>query len=276
LTARATTVVCGTGKAGREYRHVHDRRWRMRRSAVALMLGTLAAFAVAAEEEGKTVSFSLDAGAHSKYVWRGLPLTDDPALQPAFTVGCTGASLNVWANVDLTDVNDNQSEANELDLTLDYTFAVDVVECSVGAIFYTFPNTDFESTTEVYLGASFDVPASPSVRLYRDVGESDGLYATVGAGCGVPLPGDLTLDLALTLGFGDAENDDFYYRTDAAAVTDLLLTVGTTFELADGALSITPSLAFATLLDGDIVDAADAADVETSHFVVGIAVSYGF
>lgn len=71
-----------------------------------------------------TLEVGADAAVMSKYVWRGILLTDDPVLQPSLTVGCLDVSINILGSMDLTDVNDNGKEFNELDFTIDYSFAV--------------------------------------------------------------------------------------------------------------------------------------------------------
>jgi len=52
------------------------------------------------------VSFAFDATYASRYVWRGIVVTEDPVFEPSIEVGIGDVTLNVWANLDTTDVND--------------------------------------------------------------------------------------------------------------------------------------------------------------------------
>ena len=88
---------------------------------LSLVVGMLATGARAQEEAaaaaGDEKPWSIDAALdyNSKYVWRGILVTDDPVLQPSITFAFKGFSLNIWANMDLTDVNDNDGEVKGSD-----------------------------------------------------------------------------------------------------------------------------------------------------------------
>ena len=106
-------------------------------------------------------STALDLSYVTKYVWRGIPVTSESVFQPSFTVAhSSGTSANVWANMDVTDVNGLSGEVNEIDYTLDYSWEDGFASLSAGFIRYTFPNTPFTATSEVYAGAGFDVAFS--------------------------------------------------------------------------------------------------------------------
>ncbi len=85
---------------------------------------------VLSAEAPMTIETSADVGFASKYVWRGILLTDDAISQPSATFAANGISLNVWSSMDMTDVNGNDKEVNELDYTLDYSFDVKSISIS--------------------------------------------------------------------------------------------------------------------------------------------------
>ena len=225
--------------------------------AAAIALGiTAGAFA----EETERPSVSADVAVSSKYVWRGLILTDDPVLQPSLTVGYKGLGLNIWANTDLTDGNGTPGEINELDYTLDYSFSVKQVNLGVGVIQYTFPHTDFEPTTELYGTAALDVLLAPTVKIYWDVDEVGGVYGTLGIGHSFPLKEvkgiSSSLDLSGSLGYATSGWNEGYYGVHSSGLVDLLLTVGLPISI-DGHLSITPYISYSQLIDGDLKDAVE-------------------
>lgn len=236
---------------------------RIRAGRIPWILVTAIALGVAAgasAEEAARPSVGADISVISKYVWRGLILTDDPVLQPSLTVEYKGLGLNVWANTDLTDVNGTPGETNELDYTLDYTFSVKKVTLGVGVIQYTFPHTDFEPTTELYGTAALDVLLAPTVKIYWDVDEVGGVYGTVGIGHSFPLREvkgiTPSLDLSGSLGYATSGWNEGYYGVKSSGLVDLLLTVGLPIPI-DGHLSVTPYISYSQLIDGDLKDAVE-------------------
>jgi len=222
----------------------------------AMIVLSVTAGASAEETERPTVG--VDVGVFSKYVWRGLILTDDPVLQPSLTVGYKGLGLNVWANTDLTDANGTPGEVNELDYTLDYSFSVKKVDFSVGVIQYTFPHTGFEPTTEIFGTAAMDILLAPTVKIYWDTDEVGGVYGTVGISHSFPLgevrgisPG---LDLSGSIGYATSGWNEGYYGVKSSGFVDLLLTAGVPIPI-DGHLSITPYIGFSQVIDSKLKDA---------------------
>lgn len=239
----------------------------------AIVFGMLSSAASAEEKKGPAVSF--DVTPASKYVWRGLILTDDPVLQPSFTISYKGLGLNIWANTDLTDANDTPGEINELDYTIDYSFSIDKVDASVGLIQYTFPHTDYEPTTEIFASAGLSVLLSPTLTIYYDVDQVNGLYGTVGISHGFPL-GEFqgispSLDLSGSIGYGSSNYNEGYFGVDSAGLVDLLLTATLAIPI-DEYLSVAPYVSFSQLLDSDLKDAVS--DDNATYFGVTLSVAF--
>jgi hypothetical protein len=239
------------------------RAWRPARMIILVLLATAAAglFSGASAEETKGPSISADITVASKYVWRGLVLTDDRVLQPSLTVDYKSLSLNVWGNTDLTDVNGTPGETNELDYTLSYSFAVKKVNLTLGAIQYTFPHTDFEPTAEIYGSAGLDMLLSPTVSIYYDIDEVNGLYGTFGVSHSVPL-GEVvkgispSLDLSGSIGYGSSNYNEGYFGVHSSGLVDLLMTATLSVPI-DEHLSVGPFVSFSQVLDSDLRDAVD-------------------
>lgn len=215
---------------------------------------------------------STDGAVVNRYVWRGILLTKGPVFQPSLTLGGGNFSFNVWSNMDLDDVNANKMQVNELDFTLDYSFSLKSYGISVGIIPYTFPNTDFNSTTEVYLGLGADVVLSPSVTIYKDIDESDGTYISFGFGHSLPVERlSSGLDLSAAIGWGSGKNNEFYYSVAKNSATDIYFGASMSFQVGEF-LSLTPSLGYAGLLQGEIRNSFEDKD----HVLAGITVSSSF
>ena len=220
------------------------------------------------------ISMDLDVAFYSRYVWRGIVFTKGPVFQPGFTLGYGGLSANIWGNLDLNDVNGNNGEFNEVDYTLDYSFDADKFSFSVGGIVYEFPNIGDSSatTTEVYASASLDVLLSPSMTLYIDVDEVEGLYWTIGIGHSFPLPHDLSLDCSATFGFGSANNNEGYFGVNDASFTDVAVTFEVPIQVTDR-FSITPAVSYTGILNDDL---RDAVGVDQDTVFGGITGSISF
>ena len=215
---------------------------------------------------------SADAAFVNKYVWRGILFTNGPVMQPSVTLGGGNFSFNVWASMDLNNANEMAREFNELDFTLDYSFSVKNYSISLGAIPYTFPNTGFSSTTELYFSLGADVVLSPSITVYRDIDEADGTYVSFGFGHSIPIDvWNTSLDLSTALGWGSEKHNLFYYGVEKNAGTDIFLGASMSFALNDF-IAVSPSAGYAGLLYGDIRNSMSHKD----NLMVGIAVSASY
>ena len=241
--------------------------------------GLLADIRAAAEERGgiEIPTLALDVGFFSKYVWRGIVLTDDPVAQPAVTVDWYGFSLNVWGNMDLTGVNDNRGQFNEVDFTFSYTRAFGPLEATVGVVHYYFPNTPFRQTTEFFAGLGLpDLLLTPSITAYFDVDEADGWYLTGDVGHSFELPKlferfDWSIDLAAGFGWASAKHNAAYFGVDRSGWTDFHSSISLPVRLTHY-LTITPLVAFTSVLDSRLRGAVDDAD----NVIFGINVTLLF
>ena len=149
---------------------------RQSKAALCLAVALLGVTTVGLAEGEGDVTFGVGADFMTNYVWRGQNLVDDWVLQPSLSAAYRGFTISVWGNSDIKGDTADDWEITELDYTIDYSGTVPGMEAlgySIGAIYYYFPGGD--ATTEVYWGFSLDVPASPSVTVYHDVDEADGV-----------------------------------------------------------------------------------------------------
>ena len=128
------------------------------------------ALAQSKKEEISPAKFSLDV--NSKYLLRGVPLSDMFVLQPSLTLSKGGITSSVFGVID-----PNGKDANEADILVDYTKALNNrLNLSVGYSYINFPDIG-EKTQEVYSGLSFqNVRLKPSIFLYRDLDYLTGTY----------------------------------------------------------------------------------------------------
>ncbi len=218
---------------------------------------------------------TFDVGSQDRYVWRGLVLTDGPVLQPAVTVESSGFSVNVWGNFDLDQVNSNQGEFNELDVTLGYSKQLSILDLSTGVINYNFPNTASESTTELYAGVQFDVPFQPAIKAYFDVDEARGTYLTmdVGHSFGSDYGNPTEWEFALGLGFGwgSPEHNKLYFGAETDGVTDIHVALAFSIEIYEK-WTVAQSITYSVVADDGLRSVVEKD--QNVVFSLGLSVEY--
>ena len=238
-------------------------------SGVVLALALALAGPAVAQDE---VAVSVGADAVSDYVWRGQVRNDDGALQPWGCVEYSGFTLDVWGSMDLDDQpNDAQWEFTEVDLAASYAIPIAGYMLDVGAVYYNYPNSDAESTFEIFGTFTFsEVMFSPFVSLYYDLDEIEGFYLQVGGSYGQELE-TLDWNFGLSLAAGSSDYNEGYYGVDDFALNDLTAKVTVTFPFSE-AFSASAFVSGSWLLDDDVKDAVE----DDSTFAFGAGVKYTF
>ncbi|NQT53609.1 hypothetical protein HQ576_16245 [bacterium] len=228
-------------------------------------------------EAAKDWSAELTLDYYSKYVWRGILLTDDSVFQPGVSFGWKGLSVSVWGNMDLTDVNGNDTEVNEVDYTVAYEREVGPLTLGVGTIFYDFPNTDFASTQEVYASVGVNCLLSPTLAVYRDIDEVEGFYVTLGVSHSlekvIAFSENVTMgvDLGAEVSWGDKDYNLGYFGVDDSGFNALTLSASLPIAIGEH-VSVTPGVNWSTLIDSDIQASTDDDD----NFWAGVSVGFSF
>ncbi len=197
----------------------------------------------------------------SSYVFRGVDVTDAPAVQPwaTLSLGNTGLSVTAWASFAATGRDETvpysttltRGGTDEVDLSAAFSRAVGPVAAGAGYIVYIYPAEQQDYVTqEVYgsLGLA-SVPFAPTLSVFYDfdgggagdVDTIEGLYASLGAARSIPL--GTPLDLGASIGYTDQEA----LRADAG-FNDVNVSAGIAIPFRG--LTITPSLAYTHLFDG--------------------------
>ena len=250
------------------------------RTKIYLLIFTIliaAAFPAFAEEaNGPEVSGSASVDIMSQYIWRGWQLSDDSVIQPSVGITYEGLGANIWSNYD----NDTTA-ITETDYTLNYTFNIEKFGFDVGYIFYTFPESDFD-TQEIYASASYDVILSPSLTVYYDFDEGEGAFIVAAIGHSFALPKDISVDVGASVSYnasnlvmgavdGDAFSDFYNGEISASASIPVYK-----------ALSITPMVAYSFPLSNDAKDVLEAnalavtEDDDGDVFYGGVSISLSF
>jgi hypothetical protein len=249
-------------------------RSRVLGCVAAMVLGTVP-LAMAEDD----VTFGVAADFFSKYVWRGQNLVDNWVMQPSASVGYKGFTGSIWANSDITGEVVGDWEFNEIDYAIDYSNKIPGQETfgfSTGLIYYDFPGTDFDATTEFYAGLSADVFLSPAIKWFYDFDEAEGSYIQFSVGHTLEKIQEwredcyCDLQVGASVGYAMDGFNDFYFGVDDGALNDVTLSVGVPFSF--GSLTIKPSIAYSMMIDDDI----RAATGKSDNFWGGVGLAYSF
>lgn len=234
----------------------------------------------AAGEEENMFSSSVSAGYYSKYIWRGQNVNDTSVFQTNVSGSAYGFTGAIWSSMDLTNDSqfapENAGEFSEIDYSLDYSHSFSRVGISVGVIHYLFPNTSYQSTTEVYGGLSFALPASPKITWYRDVNLIKGSYVQITAGHSfekiAKWKDDYYIGLSLngSLAWAGSGYNSGYFGIGDTRFNDLTISVGVPFSLKH--VTLTPGVNISTMLDEKI----GKATYERNNVWFGVALSKSF
>ncbi len=233
--------------------------------------------ALAEEAKGPEVSGSASVDIMSQYIWRGWQLSDKSVSQPSVGITYEGIGANIWSNYD----NDTTA-ITETDYTLNYTFSIEKIGIDVGYIFYTFPDSAFD-TQEIYASASYDVILNPSLTVYYDFDEGEGAFIVAAIGHSFALPRDISIDIGASVSY-NADNLVMGTDSDGKAFSAFYngeLSASASIPVYK-ALSITPVLAYSFPLSDDAEDVLEAnalavtEDEDGDVFYGGASISLSF
>ncbi|MGE4487988.1 MAG: TorF family putative porin [Kiritimatiellales bacterium] len=242
------------------------------KKAIVMMMAASAVSVMAA-------SVDTDIGIYSKYIWRGMCLDDQPVAQGGITVTHeSGVYANVWGNYSLSDDYTGVDGLNEVDYTVGYSGTFDVIDYDLGYIYYSFPNTSLESTSEIYAGLALNnLPITPSVYAYYDIDEADSLYVVADLNYGMDLSDALSAEVGASLAWADDNFNDFYYGgRSSSSLSDMTVYAGLSYALSDS-LSLGASLTYSFFPDSAASDAAEATYAnEEENLFGGVSLAYSF
>jgi uncharacterized protein (TIGR02001 family) len=217
------------------------------------------------------VDMQADAGIYSKYVWRGLTVTDDPVAQAGVSGSLMGMGFGIWGNMDLTDANANEMEFNEIDYTLTYGVGLPMATLEFGLIYYDFPNTMVDGTAEIYAHGESSLLFSPSLTIFYDFKEVDGGYILAAASHSVPVNTMFDFELGVSAGYGSADYAAGYYGHNNAGLSDFRVSAALPLKMFP-MVEIAPEVIYSNLLG----DSKDVAGDDSDALVFGVRASFGF
>jgi hypothetical protein len=244
-------------------------------------------------EEVDTVQVTAEVALMSAYVWRGQVLNSDFVAQPQITIVKGDFSFNVWGNYDLVEnVNGNENEFSELDVTLAYSLPVDLNQMAfdVGLIGYTFENNapGADDTTWELFGSATVLSWDwiiPSLTVFTDIDNGDGVYALFDVVFPYEVSEYLTIEGGVSMGYGSTSYNDYYWdnsfvdgngrKTKDAGINDYNIYFNASYEIAEN-LTASLNVTYTTLEGGEIKDAGDDLYEDDDQLFGGVNVAYDF
>jgi len=208
-----------------------------------------------AEEVKTSGSASLDV--MSNYVWRGQKLSNSWVIQPSVAIGYGVFGANIWANYDsdsIVDEGNGHGEFTETDITLSYTRSMDKWTFGAGYIYYALNNAN--DTQEIYLMVSYDTMLKPTLTIYYDFDEGNGVFITASIGHTIEVMKGINWNIGVLASYNinnkvmglDKDGEDFSNFYNAEASTSLNIPVWKN-------ITLTPKLAYSLPLSNDAKEA---------------------
>lgn len=166
---------------------------------LALFLGATLA---QAEDEEATWGAGGEVDTNYRYLWRGLYLSDLPAIQPSAWLWWGDGTLSLWSSIPLPG---DSTAVFELDPSLEWAFHAGPVNITPSVVGYLYPGDMGSSSAEGIL--TVDVPVGPlsiyTSHAFDFIVVPGSWYGTIGASIEQELPADLTVDGKAELAFAD-------------------------------------------------------------------------
>lgn len=207
----------------------------------------------------------------SRYLWRGLALSEGSVIQPSLSMSVGNLQCSVWSNIAFDHTTD-LSQLNEVDLHVSTSREVGGFSLEPSLQLYTFPNQE-EAPTTVELRMSvareigfftFSLAHNVDILEYGGASFSEGTLA---------LDNELVPGLAfggmISLGFGPSFFTDVNYALPVQSVQILSGQVSCNYAIAE-ILSIQPYAGFARILNEEVRSQVEEADFRTFGVIVGV------
>ena len=202
----------------------------------------------------------------STYLFRGVDVTEGPAVQPFASLGLgnSGLSIGVWSSFAIADRGETvalgapKGSLDEVDITAAFNRTFGPAAVGVGYIAYLFPAESQDYKTQEVFGTLGlpGLPLAPTVSVFYDfdggadreaddIDSIEGVYALFGIGqrFGIGLP----LDVGANVSWTEQEA----LRGDVG-FNDLNVWAGVPIPFQG--LTVTPTVGFTHLLNGALID----------------------
>ena len=250
--------------------------------------------------DGNALTCASSTAVLNRYVFRGYEISSNSiVIQPSLTFSYDGFAATLWENLDSSEhatqyfIPDKPGEAsfNETDFILAYTRSIGRFSLAGGYAYYAMEYSIPGDTEELFISATCNVLAKPTLSIYRDIAEFPGTYLNLSLSHSKPVckSRGITLDAAASAGYcaGDGNWCRTYQPSTGSydgeayeAWHDGMLKLGLTIPLT-AKLSIQPLVQYWFPLSsgaGRIINGVpyNPSGKIDETFVAGVNVNYSF
>jgi hypothetical protein len=240
--------------------------------AAVLVLGGAAQCLAQAAEEEPTFTYGGELEIASRYVWRGLELSDGAVAEPLVWASAYGFTLSGWGNMPLEGTNSGRFD--EADATLQYSAEWGKLKIEPGVSTYSYMNQeDVPDTVELSLALTYPVgPVELFLEHNVDVSEYSGAYFDrLGATwTGTKSGGGFTPAVQVALGLGSSKFNEANIGPSVAALNFAMADLGVTWE-GSGAFYARAHISLLTTVDETLRAELPSADLVFGGIVLGVA-----
>lgn len=148
----------------------------------------------------------------SRYIWRGIALSEGAALQPSLWAARGGWTASGWFNMGLKDPG--AGRVDEVEWALRRTWELGPYEVDPGLLYHSYPNReDIRDTVEISLRLARRIGAFQVFVLGdADVDQYPGLgFGEVGVEAEAPWRAGVAVEARVWTGGGSPEFNEFYF-----------------------------------------------------------------
>ncbi len=209
----------------------------------------------------------------SRYLWRGLRLSQGPVAQPAVWASFAGWTISPWANITLGHEGDGWG-LNELDLTVSYQQEISgfSIEPSAAGYFYAddWAKPELELGVNVAYGlGDFELTSGHNLGVFPSAG---GYFGTIGGAFSREVGFGLAPEVSLSAGWGSPQFNEINYGVARWKLNVIEFGVGLNYSLK-GLLDIKPFLEMSVVPDPVLRNAGGSEAVQA---VFGLTMGRGF
>lgn len=208
---------------------------------------------------------------NSRYVWRGIALSEGTVMQPTVWVSAFDLTLEVWGNFVLND-EPNQGEFNEVNLIVYYSREWENITIEPAVIIYLYPNQeDAPVTAEGSLKLSYSMgPIDVYTSHIFDFVEYGGSYfGDAGLSYEHEFNTELSLEASTSLGWASAEFNEVNIGVSKSALNVAGGDLHLTYYLKEH-VYIRPHVELSAIVDADLRREVDDPTILNAGLAVGM------
>jgi hypothetical protein len=228
---------------------------------------------ISGSDNNRLLSFGGNFDFYSKYVWRGIVLTDGAVFQPVAWISLGNLSLSLFTNINV-DKGDKPSNLDEVDAQLNYGFEFGKFRLEPGVQLYLFPlEGDGPNTAEGYLKLSYhhkslSIFTVNNIDFWNNIGS---YYGEGGVGIDNKLAKYLIYSLSLKCSWSNAKFNEANYNISKQTLNLVSLSQSLTYNV-NPYFSVTPVLEIQSILDPDL----RATYEQSTIFNLGISITFEY